>query len=188
MIEPLAKQYLLAKERFDRAVRIKIRTADVMQDKPLFWEIIDSFQLILKQHIFKRDDAVGYSAKEFVCQWWMKGNNGFDFEDLPSFIRTYARLKESLAAKVVGIPEDKVSDIIDALPLAGKDVCLLLLSSTADCFDTVRTSCTKEIAELILHKDNFTEQALEQAYGERLAEDVIYQDKDFALDLENADP
>jgi len=161
----LNKVYITAKEDYEEAVISSIRNSRIMSDKDLFWSIIDCLRDSVD---FDRNDPVAFAIGEIVEA----------FEDFPSFIFSYGKLKNQLAKRLKDIlPLDEYfTNMIDSLPLAGKNVCVRLLSGEAtnvDLFEEILETCTKncpEICDMILNKESFVEQKLEQVYMEKLTE------------------
>jgi len=197
----LGKEYLLAKEKYERAVRINIRTVKLQKDfqKTTFWDMLQDLGDTVLRNVRKRDDPVRYGIQEWLREICVKGKDGYDFDDVPAFVRVYNKLKESLAKKLRGViePGGGFSDIVDALPLTGKEACLRILNGEARDAEQLREiarwgtadgSSSYYFAEHIFHKENHVEQWLEQAYADKLCETLAFKEGDFALELENADP
>jgi hypothetical protein len=191
----LSKAYLIAKEQYEKAVRINIRTAPPMKDKSLFWEMLHDLGNYVQRSIMRRDDPVRHGIEEWLRETWVKGAENYSIEDFPSFVRTYSKLKESLAKKLTNLSHlgDGFSDLVDSLPLAGKQPCLRLMAGeatdTEKVLEIVRWGNSEEsLVQLIVNKENHVEQWLEQAYADALCKILTFDDGDFALELENADP
>lgn len=169
----LSKEYKFAKTAYEHAVRTLIRTAPVLQNKSVFWQIIDDIANHIEKQLEKRDDPV----RNGICVWLKAvelNNYDYDFDDIPSFIVTYAKLKESLAKRILSIGPN-LSDVVDALPLAGKKICLLILEEKISDFSQLSAFFHKfgRLEDQILKKENHVEQWLEQCYSDRLCEFLV---------------
>lgn len=190
----LSKKYLLAREEYERAVRIAVRGECSMEDKNQFWRIIDDLRNLVVQ--FRRiDGAVRLACEELVRKTFVETNKDYGPDDLPCFIYTYGRLKGSLDRALAGVygerRGDNFNNLIDSLPLAGRTACLRLLGGEAQSptdIDEVVKGESETLSDLIRFSDNYVEQNLENAYSDKLCVMLTRDDAGFALQLENADP
>jgi hypothetical protein len=171
----LSKDYIFAKQKYEHAVMTIVRTSPVMQDKSLFWKMLGDLILFIDKQLHKRADPVRNGISSWLNHVWSKQED-YSEKDIPSFVRTYGKLKESLAKKLLKMDnplKSELTDIIDSLPLAGKIVCIRIVSS-----DEIKDIKTLEsivekgclLAHCILHKENHSEQWLEQIYADRLCD------------------
>jgi hypothetical protein len=125
-----------------------------------------------------RDDAVRSGCLEFVRKTFAEGGQGYSGEDLPDFIRTYGKLKDTLFGKIAFVEDALRGDLADALPLAGQMLCLKVILETpedkAKLDKSVIEACVNRdsLAHAILLKENRVEQSLEDAYCDKLCEFV----------------
>lgn len=96
-IAALARQYVVAKEKFQVAAKTLIDEAIIPNDKNEFWDTLRPLC-----HDLKKIDEIPLDL-------------------MPSFIKTYALLKERL------YKETKNTDLADSLPLLGKESCLKVM-------------------------------------------------------------
>jgi hypothetical protein len=195
----LSKEYLIAKERYERAVRILIRTKpkekNTLFQKTTFWTMLDDLGSFVKNNVRKRDDPVRYGIEQWMKKVQDKGAEGYTFDDLPDFIRTYGKLKESIAKSMRG---SDLFDLVDSVPLTGKQPCLRIISGEFEDIEQLREAlhaiCDDTFVDHgvfidhIMTRENHVEQWLEQAYANTLCEALALRDHDFLLELENADP
>lgn len=169
----LGKEYHLAKSNYEQYVRDIIRNSTVIQNKALFWQMIDDLTIFIQKDLKKRDDPFRNGIHNWMRVVYIVGGDGYDFENLPAFILTYSKLKESLAKKILLI-ENNLSDLIDALPLAGKQSCLIVLSGMVLTLENLQEILykTDRLGSQIMTKENHVEQWLEQAYSDKLRESL----------------
>lgn len=188
----LSRKYLLAKEEYERAVRVSIRTAPVMHDKTQFWKMMDDLRQLAYDYAMKQADGVRVACHEFVRKTFAEGGNGYDALDLPSFLRSYAKLKETLGKHLKGIIDwNEEGYLVDALPLAGQRACLRVINDeAADVSDVTKIVMEEARAfeSIVLIKEQCVEQSLEEGYSEKLCEILTGDDEKFQLEMENADP
>jgi hypothetical protein len=191
-----AKEYLLAKEVYERAVRITLLGTEPLQDKEIFWKMISDLQELVRDGVQNRWWTLSKSVEVFARSVHVSGGDGYEASDFPAFIRTYARLKERLAKQLIEPLHDWGEKgfcyLIDNLPLLGKEACLQILAGEITDSDKMTELVSKRderyFCDFVLHGENHVEQNLEDAYVNSLSGYLIENDEAFLLELENADP
>jgi hypothetical protein len=187
----LSKDFLFAREKYERAVRSLVRSEPVMEDKPKFWKMVEEFRRLVLTH---RRAGIKLACEEFVRKAFVEARWEFSEDDLPGFIRTYGRLKESLDRALVGAygsRGDGFKDLIDSLPLAGQSACLRLLAGEAKHYDGILNIVDEECSEtvglnnIVMLGENYVEQTLEDAYSDKLCVMLTREDKEFTKLLES---
>lgn len=169
----LGKEYQLAKSKYEQAVRSIVRNSTTMQNKTLFWKMIDDLAYFIDKSVPNRDDPVRYGIQNWLREIELNNCEGYDNEDIPSFIATYSKLREHLAKQLLSI-DMNLTNIVDALPLAGKKVCLIVLAGQVSSLNQLQSVVRSEdrLQIQILIKENRVLQWLEQAYSDRLCSDL----------------
>lgn len=163
-LKDLAKLYRDAKSAYELTVLSYVRLAEPMADKTVFWYMLEDLKSVITTAVDKRNDPVRYGIYEFVRHLYYYPAEMYSFDDVPSFIRTYGKLKSRLAKFLTNILEDLFSDLVDSLPLAGKIVCLRVMSGEP--VESVMED--SDSARFVVGKENLVEQSLEQCYSDFL--------------------
>lgn len=165
----LGKEYQLAKSKYEQAVRSIIRNSATMQNKAIFWKMVDDLAGFVQRSLLHRDDPVRHGIEFWLREVQLHGGEGYDFDDIPSFIRTYSKLKEAIARSLLAI-DVHLTDVIDALPLAGKQTCLFVLGGEVKALEELPLVVHKHgrLETQVLNKENHVGQWLEQSYSDRL--------------------
>lgn len=178
----IRNRYFFARDEYECAVRKIVCNSDVMDDKNLFWKMVNDLRDQIVNHL-RRDDAVRFGCSEFVRKLFAEGGEGYSCDHLPNFIRTYNKLKSTLFVKLTKTVKynDNFGDFIDSLPLAGQRTCLLIILNTPvdeHALEKLVTEGCEDCPVLgakILKSENRVEHNLEEAYCNNLcyfSEDV----------------
>ncbi len=186
-----ARDYLLAKEQYEMAVRIEIRSAPVFEDKEIFWRMADDLAACIIRHIEVRDDAVSRGIEDLLNHTKRHGCEFYTLEDFPSFIATYSKLKNKLARKLKDKIEENFSSLVDSMPLVGKKACLRVIAGEVKDAESLAAIIGEDhmmsFVRFIVNKENFVEQQLEQKYSDLMAPFLALEGDDadgFLLELE----
>lgn len=172
-LQRYAREYLLAKQKYERAILTNIRSSGTIKDKVVFWQMVKDLQEIVKVELHgSQNDPVRIGIKEWIRQLCAHSKSDYSLEDIESFIRTYSKLKSDLT-KNLTIPElterfgERFHDVVDSIPLAGRDSCLRILAGEV----TDGTTLNQVLGEnvWVTDRDNLVEQTLEEVYVDILA-------------------
>lgn len=196
MLTNLSREYLIARERYERAVRATIQSAEVMPDKGQFWRMLEDFRAVV--YLYRnRDSRMVLAAEEFVRKTWVESGDAYDLDDLPAFVRSYGDLKDRLykKLKVLEMTTDEFRDLIDVLPLAGRDVCVTLLREGCADKKTLNRLLIEHIEKMpevcqellltVMRGENYVEHSLERGYIEKLCAVLTHSDTDFLKEVES---
>jgi hypothetical protein len=176
--------YCEAKEQFTRAFRdyFANRATELPEDR--FWELQAVFQrdVCTFRFGYKRSNGVEQAAGEFFRKP-LAGDFGkapnYSLEEAISFAKSWSgwrgRLYQPLFGVVEGRGDDAYGDLLDALPLAGRDVICKALArefgNQRQFEASVLAGCdgNDQLANLILHGENYVAMALADAAQEYFA-------------------
>ncbi len=146
-----------------------------------FWELVEAFRKLIAQCLRGRDrGAAKQAAQEFTRRAWV-GMEPFapdSLAEVAAFARRYAALSDELGAAFDAVQErlelersdDAYSDLLDALPLAGKNVCERVLkkkfATNAEFEKAVRAATLANgpaIGRFILEGENYIDHCLDKA-------------------------
>jgi hypothetical protein len=130
----LAKAYLLAKSAFNRA-HCGFWHAEVQPcSDETGWKLLDTFRATVEHFRFKRgreELGIKNAAWElFRCQ--LVGDADYSFEEATGFVKWYERLRNKIGGAIAHLYEfhgDSFGDLIDAFPLAGRELVERALAS-----------------------------------------------------------
>lgn len=192
-IQRLAREYLLARRKYDRAILTSIRSCSTIKDKIVFWEMVKDLQDLVKAELFgSQNDPVKIAITEWIRQLCARSKSNYSLEDIESFIRTYSKLKSDLV-KALTSPQFtecfgvRFHDVVDSIPLAGKESCLRILGGEGKDFETLKQVLAENV--WVTEKDNLVEQTMEEVYSDIIATHLAIAgegSEEFSSAMENA--
>jgi hypothetical protein len=181
-VPQLAKAYLLAKSAFNRAYcRFWHSEVQPCSDE-IGWMVMDVFRREVEEFQFKlerEEQGINHAAWE-VFRLELVGQADYRFEDAVAFVKWYGVLKNKIGRAIGHLYEfhgDSFADLVDAYPLAGRELVERALAShpkserprregyldEREVGDAVKEKLGSRWYKLICQGENYVLQALERA-------------------------
>jgi hypothetical protein len=185
-IQQVATRYRRSRQVYEKAFRCFFQEQVQALPTARFWELQPVFADAVHTYRFgyDRTNGVEQAAGEFFRKALAQDFHGFGSRDIPAYALTEAlqfakrwrtlasELDDALSQVVEHRSDDAYGDLLDALPLAGHDLCTQALDGrfreNSDLEDGVRLACsaTPGMTRLILRGENYVATALYDAARE----------------------
>ncbi len=125
-VHKLAKAHLLAKSAFNRAYCRFWREVKPCPDVT-GWKLLEMFRRIVEEHHFKlgRNELGIKQAAWEIFRLELVGQSDYRYEDALGFVKWYEVLKRRIECAIGHLYDyhgDSFSDLVDAYPLAGREL------------------------------------------------------------------
>jgi hypothetical protein len=188
-VNEAASQFRVAQENYDKSFRAYFANEVTSLPDDRFWQLQSVFvgEVASFRFGYGRTNGVEQAARELFRKPLASDFNGRGNRDVPrysmheaiQFAKSWRELTRRLYQPLFDVIEDRsddaYGDLLDALPLAGRDVVQKLLGrefANQDQFEqTVRDACKEcpQMAELTLRGENYVGMSLMDAAREYFA-------------------
>lgn len=161
-----ARNLQQAKQAYDDSVRdYFVSLGEFSWEEPTFWGLLEKYTAAVRDHqaTGAPEDSAIHAASELCRMALASENSESTFEDVVKFDNTYSALQQTIHEALEEIDtdrsDDRLSDLCENLPLAGRDIITRVLQGGFEDGEAlesaVRRAVGDKFAHFILEGENF---------------------------------